>query len=242
VLLFGGSDEGFLGDTWAWNGETWRELQPAHGPSPRISMAFVADEARGTVVLFGGFVPEGEADDTWEWDGEDWRQLDVLRSPPGRMRAGAAYDSHHYEVVLYGGASFGPTLGDTWVLPSLADDRPAHVLTVDFGDARVPEGTELQGLTASFVAGGSGRQAGAPVAGAELLVWHTGDGAWLPVASNDDSEPGLLRWPAPDPAGLPELLFRDGFRFAVAPVGTNGSSYAEVATDYAEVVVRYRLP
>ena len=54
--------------------------------------------------------------------------------------------------------------------------------------------------------------------------------------------PDLLRWTALDPSTLPELLFRDTFRLAVAPVGTNGGSYAEVETDYAEVVVPYRSP
>lgn len=93
VLLFGGTpdgeaeEEGGPGatnandDTWAWDGETWQRLEPAHRPPARRSFAFAADRAGRRVLLFGGIHGNSPYDtgavmfdDQWHWDGSDWRQ------------------------------------------------------------------------------------------------------------------------------------------------------------------------
>ncbi len=245
VGLYGGGDQAIrLGDTWTLDGGTWARQHPENVPPPRRGAAVAWDETRRVAVLFGGQDGGVGFADTWEWDGEDWTQLDPNRAPPPRRYAGGTYAAARSEVVLFGGKGSQTNLDDTWLLPSLATARPAHILTVDLAAAAAPPGAELHALTATLYAGGDGQADGEATTGASLLVWHTAQGRWLPQAANAHApdQPALPEWEAPAPETLPDLLFRDGLRFAVTPVGTNGSGYATVATDYAEVVVGFRLP
>jgi hypothetical protein len=66
VILFGGYDNNFKGDTWAWNGATW-SLIATTGPSPRYDHAMAYDSIRGKIVLYGGLQDITEVGDTWEW-------------------------------------------------------------------------------------------------------------------------------------------------------------------------------
>lgn len=70
VVLFGGSANIPLGDTWAWNGltRTWTQLFPATSPSPRQAQV-AYDSLSGTIVLFGGDGNGGFLNDTWTWNG-----------------------------------------------------------------------------------------------------------------------------------------------------------------------------
>ncbi len=77
--------------------------------------AFVYDEARDRVLLFGGS-PERRrfAGDTWTWTDAGWRCHDVV-GPPPRAFAGAAWDPERQHIVLQGGRGEGNvTLADTW--------------------------------------------------------------------------------------------------------------------------------
>jgi hypothetical protein len=71
-LLFGGQEPGggkkAYGDTWAWDGEYWRQLSDM-GPSPRAFAALCYDRARERGVLFGGRLPgmSQGPNDTWEF-------------------------------------------------------------------------------------------------------------------------------------------------------------------------------
>ncbi|MFO1078616.1 MAG: hypothetical protein U1E73_12905 [Planctomycetota bacterium] len=73
VVLFGGRDIafGYTGDTWAWNGASWR-LAATTGPSPRTGAAMAYDPLRARVVLVGGTGASGLLSDHWEWDGVTW--------------------------------------------------------------------------------------------------------------------------------------------------------------------------
>jgi hypothetical protein len=83
-------------------------------------MAQVAfDEARGRVVLFGGYVNGVRAlDDTWTYDGVSWSPV-AGPGPSARAMGAMAFDRARGRVVLNGGAAtagaigFVP-LGDTW--------------------------------------------------------------------------------------------------------------------------------
>lgn len=87
VVLFGGrgpqasvvgrDGSGDLGDTWAWDGRTWRLVAGEAGPSPR--MGAKAAYAEGAVVLLGGRseAPDGfvDHDDVWRLaSGTGWVQ------------------------------------------------------------------------------------------------------------------------------------------------------------------------
>jgi hypothetical protein len=115
VVLFGGFDAA-LGDTWTWDGVTWRQLHPAHSPSPRGAMGMTYDAARGEVVLFGGYDGAGDLRDTWTWNGTDWHSKHPAIRPSARDGMGMTYDAARGEVVLTGGYSIagGAHVRDTW--------------------------------------------------------------------------------------------------------------------------------
>jgi len=76
-VIFGGSgNNGFLGDTWGWNGTAWRRLSDV-GPDTRVMGQLAYDAARDRVVLFGGRrgYPNGDLADTWEWEGTKWTRF-----------------------------------------------------------------------------------------------------------------------------------------------------------------------
>ncbi|MEZ5965281.1 MAG: kelch repeat-containing protein [Planctomycetota bacterium] len=116
-LLFGGSGEEPLQDTWTWDGQAWREVS-ARTPTNRLGHAMAYDAARRRVVLFGGWLHHalGEvAGDTWEWDGAGWVERTPARSPAPRFGSGIAFDPRRARVVLFGGGD-GVTgwNADTW--------------------------------------------------------------------------------------------------------------------------------
>src|SRR5262245_35724116 len=87
TLLFGGwtrigasKDNVYPDDLWAWDGKSWRKLEPPpNTPRPigRDVPVIAYDEARQRVVMFGG---RGDGNgqsatwptDVWEWDGTRW--------------------------------------------------------------------------------------------------------------------------------------------------------------------------
>ena len=56
LILFGGEGPGgvLLDDTWEWNGESWVQVQAPTTPGARAGAALATD-ARGRLVLFGGY-------------------------------------------------------------------------------------------------------------------------------------------------------------------------------------------
>ena len=61
--------------THVWDGQTWIDVNPGAGPSPRLGAELAYDNARHEVVLFGGrdFRSNGTyLNDTWVWDGRRW--------------------------------------------------------------------------------------------------------------------------------------------------------------------------
>ena len=119
TILFGGSNSLFqpLGDTWAYDGESWRDVTPAaanRSPPPRSGHAMAFDSRRGVIVLFGGQTQGGRQNDTWEWNGTQWTNV----TPPGtspspRNVAQMVYDSNRDVMVLYGGSA-PSSLSDVW--------------------------------------------------------------------------------------------------------------------------------
>src|SRR5262249_31100933 len=105
------------GDTWEWNGNTWRMISPG-GPSdppPRGDGHMVFDDAAGVCLLFGGEGTSGIFSDTWTWDGVVWTQLSASGPTPARSQFALAYDRARDRSVLFGGNNCnGCFLNDTW--------------------------------------------------------------------------------------------------------------------------------
>jgi hypothetical protein len=137
-VLFGGIGEGYLGDTWEWNGSNWlrhrkvaepiteitRLEEDANGvrqagassPPARARHALAFDSVRGVTLLFGGFhaINSTHYNDSWEWDGQFWRQCIPENSPQGRYGHALAYDATRSISVLFGGYESYFVLADTW--------------------------------------------------------------------------------------------------------------------------------
>jgi hypothetical protein len=115
VVLFGGyHDTGGrttrLGDTWEWDGATWR-MRSDTGPVPRSGVAMAYDERSRRVVLFGG--NGGPRSDTWTWDGVRWSQLGTPATP-GRFNSISAYDSVRQHVLRTTGWNGSERVRETW--------------------------------------------------------------------------------------------------------------------------------
>lgn len=121
VVMFGGSDNySIFGDTWVWDGTTWKQKFPLVSPPRRAWHSMAYDAARGQVVLFGGDgadigYPPHLPSDTWVWDGEAWTQKFPAVSPPPRAGFGMAYEAVSRQVVLFGGTDGSVLFDDMWV-------------------------------------------------------------------------------------------------------------------------------
>jgi hypothetical protein len=113
VILFGGAtvESGFMNyfsDTWTWNGSLWKQVHPAHSPSPRAWPEMTYDEARRQVVLFGGQAPDvPRLTDTWIWDGSDWTQARPAFTPIGTIEEGIAFFPVTGTVLMYSASAMG---------------------------------------------------------------------------------------------------------------------------------------
>lgn len=54
VVLFGGYSDGYLSDTWEFDGTSWMRMAPATAPPARSAAKLMFDPVRGTNLLFGG--------------------------------------------------------------------------------------------------------------------------------------------------------------------------------------------
>jgi hypothetical protein len=116
VVLFGGGDDAEnFADTWAWVGDAWTLLSPAHSPSARRGVGMAYDAGREQIVLFGGSQSESGRfyNDTWIWDGSDWSMLTPPHSPSPRWYPAMVYDAARGGVILFGGTG-KRAFGDTW--------------------------------------------------------------------------------------------------------------------------------
>lgn len=121
-VLFGGLGSGNtrLGDTWEYDGTTWRLINPPQSPPARDNHSLVYDSLRQVVVLFGGEGEGGRLNDTWEYDGTTWRPAAVAAAPSARTEMGLIYDSARGRVIQFGGGYWGAGLtvfDETWEYP-----------------------------------------------------------------------------------------------------------------------------
>ena len=110
VLSFGGYASGAWGnETWAWDGATWRRLNPIHRPGPRFGASMAYDPVTERVVLYGGalFDPYRFFDETWTWDGADWDLVRVPSGPRPSVYHPMAYDPISRRVLAMAGGAEG---------------------------------------------------------------------------------------------------------------------------------------
>src|SRR2546426_259124 len=96
VVLFGGYDGTYLGDTWEYvpGTNTWSQTSVT-GPSGREMSGIAFDSVNGLVVLFGGVSNAGFENDTWEYNAvtNAWTQRTPNPAPPTLASYHLAFDS-----------------------------------------------------------------------------------------------------------------------------------------------------
>jgi hypothetical protein len=94
---------GLLTDTIEWNptNNSWQiwETSPI---GPRYAHRMAYDEARGEIILHGGYYFTNKSD-TWRWNGSTWSLAST--SGPARYVFGMTYDSGRSQLVLHGGTT-----------------------------------------------------------------------------------------------------------------------------------------
>ncbi|MCB9666419.1 MAG: hypothetical protein H6732_20070 [Alphaproteobacteria bacterium] len=267
LLVGGGLADGYFNKTlFARDALGWSSLVQGGQPPPgRRFGRLTYDPLRERSLLLGGEVEAGNSYDTWMWDGEAWERLEASGGRPGGRTATHAqtFDEANGTYVI-----FGPSDSDdgetTVLLDSGAAAHPTHHLAVDWTYAGAA-GSTVRRIQTRLVAGGTGFPGGSPTHGAELYLWDVDQ--WRQVATHDApaASPEALcvvvraaGAPAADPGctviaddrlvrrlavGLPSKAMRIAVSTA-APSGPGGRvrETAEIATEDAEVAVRYRLP
>ena len=248
LLLFGGRGYGgeILGDTWAWNGASWYQVdQRLSGASPSAREgAAIAYDGHGNLVMFGGDGPSPgtgrgsgrtapvSLGDTWLWTSAGWVPSPAT-GPAARTSASMAYDSNSGLVVMFGGSSSAIAsgspgyLGDTWGWNgsawSAVQVPPASVGAVGPGTApAAPLPSSRFGAAAADdpTAGGVVLFGGAGPAGVLSDTWIWNGRAWsqAPATGNPDARAGAGC--AYDVAAGQLVMFGG----AVAPTGQSGGS------------------
>ena len=109
-VLFGGTGEATLADTWLWTGHWTRATD-----GPRRTFAALADDGVDRLVLFGGAdVTDVRLADTWTWDGTAWLQV-ATTGPSGRFGQTMARTANPGEVLMWGGDILGVPPVETWL-------------------------------------------------------------------------------------------------------------------------------
>ncbi len=192
VVLFGGvvsnafnSNTRYLGDTWEFDGASWREVIIA-GPTPDPRVTDIAyDTARGVVVLVGGANATSFHRDIWEYDGVAWTERGTDLLPRSRPGYELAYDVARGVTVIeprYQYGQFGPWETQEWDGATLSraayTDTGPHFPGGDLAyDARrgvvVAVGTWFTGATETWEYDGNDWRQLAATTGQDSLANHS---------------------------------------------------------------------
>lgn len=111
LIVHGGNS---LADTWEFDGQSWREIQPIESP-PKLanSAACYASDFR-RMFLFGGRLGGEETNSLWGYDGATWREYETEERPQVRSRAAMCYDEARKCLIVFGGTSDAVASKCTW--------------------------------------------------------------------------------------------------------------------------------
>jgi hypothetical protein len=233
--------------TWQWVGGAWAALPDRTASFDRIAM----DERRGRLVALGGLGAGLSASGkVLSLERNGWNELvfsdpELDGEPLPRVFPAATWNPLTERVLMGPGYDFAVpgVRGDAWEL-EVDRNRPAAIFHVALDPAQVPLAAELRGLTVSAVAGAHSEVNHVPTDGVRVGLFQTG--RWRMLAPGNSAPPGAaaaLELREADPVVLDSLL-RSGAELHVAlvPAGENGRDGSELAVDYVEVRIRYRLP
>lgn len=119
MILFGGITNPYeakpkiYNDTWAWNGNSWRQIPTPVSPSSRYYHKMEYHPVLKSIILVGGRKgkrdegpgPEGLFSDTWSWDGSTWTQHTSKNSIQPAYSYGMGYNTVTKAFYTYLGDS-----------------------------------------------------------------------------------------------------------------------------------------
>lgn len=83
IVLFGGirldslNHSTFESDIWEWDGTSWKRIEFATGPSPRIAHSMSYSSALRKILIVGGVNEQSQSlPEIWSWDGKVFELLD----------------------------------------------------------------------------------------------------------------------------------------------------------------------
>jgi hypothetical protein len=116
IIMFGGFDgNGYLNDTWAFDGITWTQIATNTPPPARAAAQMAYDSVTQKVVLYGGFDGANYLGDTWIWNGTtlQWTQATPAHHPPavtgpmlfqdpnGRVDYFGGFNGQFYQLTMW---------------------------------------------------------------------------------------------------------------------------------------------
>jgi hypothetical protein len=117
VLLFGGTNmngTAVYGDTWYYEGGSWKEVCTSCGPSARNTTAMAYDPNDDYVLLFGGQGCGKTCGDTWDYRSGSWSRICSSCSPSPREGAAMVYDTSDDYDLMIGDVEQGGSYLDMW--------------------------------------------------------------------------------------------------------------------------------
>ncbi|MBX3388773.1 MAG: hypothetical protein KF691_04900 [Phycisphaeraceae bacterium] len=112
IVLFGGEtvSSNYFGDTWEFDGNSWKQMVTPVAPSARSGAGFAFDPRHGAAVLYGGLTALGNSAETWIYGPSGWK-LAATTGPGPRSDAPLCFDRDR-SVILFVGQSGTST--DSW--------------------------------------------------------------------------------------------------------------------------------
>jgi hypothetical protein len=242
VLLFGGNTavNGSPSDeSWVFANGDWSRIDVADPPEPRADHTLTWNPVRSRTVLIGGKSNEVVQDVAWVFDSVAWEPVSIPGLPTNTSDHAAEYDALDDRLIVFGGASAVGGLDVTYDI--FHRGRPGHAFSFELDASGVDEADRLD-ISVQAFAGASGGESPTPVPGAALEVWDRG--RFVPVDANTATvdQAGLLTWATGPQLPVDEAALLGRLMFRVVPVGENDVAPAEIATDYVELTLSYRLP
>ncbi|HEX5062779.1 MAG TPA: DUF4215 domain-containing protein [Kofleriaceae bacterium] len=104
TVLFGGTNDNYLTDTWEFNASTntWANKTPAISPAPRAGAQLFFNADSGHVTLFGSS-PYNDTEDLWDWNGTAWTEMPLIGTLVPTYSRIVGYDNASHAIVTFGG-------------------------------------------------------------------------------------------------------------------------------------------
>jgi hypothetical protein len=106
IVVFGGfGPQGYLNETWTFDGTNWAKVNTATAPPVRTSASMAYDKVSRKIVLFGGYNGQNYLADTWTWDGSTstWTNANPVHAPVAVTGPMMFTDPANGHADVYGG-------------------------------------------------------------------------------------------------------------------------------------------